>query len=171
MPSVTKTLTSRRPSNGLASTTQNEPQSGPVVPMPNGQNLLASLPILDSFKPGKIWTSSPSDPECQISPNHTVISHSHPPKDEAKKLPRKVHWNENINIELIEPSGRMIPTKTLNIPKQDTEQQDPNQRPKRNKQWRDQIKNIIAALRQIDATNLLYQDLVGTSTTPKIPCF
>ena len=65
----------------------------------------------------------------------------------------------------------MTPTKTLNILKKDTELQDPNQKQKRIKQWRDQLKNIIAALRQIDATNLLHQNLEGMSAIPKIPRF
>ena len=56
--SIIETQTSARPSNVLASTTQTKPQSGPVVPMPYGQNLHASLPLLDSLKPGKIWTRS-----------------------------------------------------------------------------------------------------------------
>ena len=57
-------------------------QLNPIVPMPNGNDPYASIPIKEGFKLGKI---------CTFNLNNTELPQSHPPITKEIQSEKKVH--------------------------------------------------------------------------------
>ena len=121
--------------------TDRKPRSNPIVPMPNGNDPYAPIPIKEAFELGKIWTFN----------LNTELPQTHPPIPKPTKLAKKVHWNEEPTVLMIEPNGRMTPTTHFTIQEKKVRESDRQQKTGRSRYWRDQIKNIVATLRQIYA--------------------
>ena len=118
-------------------------QLNPVVPMPNGNDPYASIPIREGFELGKIWT-------CNL--NNAEIPATHPPIPKQILSAKKVHWNDEPTVILIQPNGRMTPTTHFTFQEKKARQGDRQQKTGRSRYWRDQIRNLVATLRQINAT-------------------
>ena len=122
--------------------TERKLQLNPIVPMPNGNDPYTSIPTKVVFELGRIWT-------CNLN---TELPQAHPPVPTQIPSAKKVHWDDEPTVLLIEPDGRMTPTTYFTIQEKKVRQSDRQQKTGRSRYWRDQIKNIVATIRQINAT-------------------
>ena len=123
--------------------TERKLQLNPIVPMPNGNDTYTSIPTKVVFELGRIWT-------CNLN---TELPQAHPPVPTQIPSAKKVHWDDEPTVFLIEPDGRMSPTTYFTIQEKKVRQSDRQQKTGRSRYWRDQIKNIVATIRQINATS------------------
>ena len=83
-----------------------ELQLDPIVPMPNGNDPYTSIPTKKVFELGRIWTRNL---------NITDLPYTLPPIPTQIHSEKKVHWDDEPTVLLIEPNGRMTPTSHLTI--------------------------------------------------------
>ena len=74
------------------------PQLDPIVPMPNGNDPYKSIPTKKVFELGKIWTRNL---------NSTDVPYTLPPTPTQIHSAKKIHWDDEPAVLLIEPNGRI----------------------------------------------------------------
>ena len=75
--------------------TERKLQLNPIVPMPNGNDPYTSIPTKVVFELGRIWT-------CNLN---TELPQAHPPVPTQIPSAKKVHWDDEPTVLLIEPDG------------------------------------------------------------------
>ena len=126
----------------------------PLIPQPDGRDFLSTAPVMKEFALGEIWKEEKDRCKSFAQPDRRPIlkrTHSSP----TDALPKRVYWQDLVTTRYIEPRGRMLRTNIHRVQEKEANRKARKEQTGRSHFWRNQIKQIVAAFRGIQASSLL----------------